>query len=722
MNLVLTLKRLGGAALCLLLLWAVTPEAHAQFQNKWLSAGSFHNWYSEVGSEREHGDRRIQQHGWRWPGLYRLTDMQAAKALWIGARNVTDVNGTHWSVRVVHVGPRVTGAGEFFPVRFELVTRRDPTLVVVDGDMSIPDAEMVVDRVDPDLVPDAMIINEVNTLLGITMERRIMQFSQDYHDNYHIIEYTFTNTGRTGPGPEVTLPNQTLHDVYFFNQYRMSVAAETRYVIANPTGWGKHTMNDARGDGVEEDPPGEQFRAQFSWHGHYTGQDKRVSYDNIGGPILPEALPSPQPGPAPSDTLGRLGASQFAGVVTIHADTSPTNPVDDPAQPSTTNWIGSDAGFQSNNDAFNPAQMQTEYGVMSHGHRSPRHARAVEPSGMPGFLAPSGDPSLGTPGGISFGNGFGPYTLGPGESVRIVVAEGAAGLSREANIAIGRAFRAANADRDAALTHTVHGQTHTMTKNEWVFTSRDSLFQTFHRAIANYESGFAIPRPPAPPATFTVSSGGDRISIEWETHPGEPAPDRFEIYRARARFDSTYTLLHTASPAERSFDDETAVRGIDYYYYMLAVNDNASDGTALTPAGISLASGRHHTQTFVPARLQRPMGRAFDDVRIVPNPFNISASQAVRFDDRTDKLAFYNIPGFVRIDIYTEIGELVDSFVHDDGSGDAFWDHTTASRQVVVSGVYIAILTATQDIVDEDTGETLFRQGERTMRKFVIIR
>jgi hypothetical protein len=130
MNVALPLQRVCGCALGLLLLLALAPDAAAQFQNKWLAAGTFHNWYSEIGSEREHGNQPVQQFGWRWPGLFALTDMQAARALWIGARNVTDHHGTHWPVRVVHVGPRVTGGGEFFPVRFELITRRDPTVGV----------------------------------------------------------------------------------------------------------------------------------------------------------------------------------------------------------------------------------------------------------------------------------------------------------------------------------------------------------------------------------------------------------------------------------------------------------------------------------------------------------------------------------------------------------------------------------------------------------------
>ena len=81
----------------------------------------------------------------------------------------------------------------------------------------------------------------------------------------------------------------------------------------------------------------------------------------------------------------------------------------------------------------------------------------------------------------------------------------------------------------------------------------------------------------------------------------------------------------------------------------------------------------------------------------------------IRFPDQTDKLAFFNIPGRCTIAIYTDLGELVDEIEHTDGSGDEFWDHTTSSRQVVASGLYIAVIT------DLDT-------NERIIKKFVIIR
>ncbi|GIV59508.1 MAG: hypothetical protein KatS3mg043_0597 [Rhodothermaceae bacterium] len=702
----------------LLLLWLLgAAPAHSQFDKKWLSAGSLHNWFSSVGSEVEsQGFVGTQQDGMRWPGIYRFTDMQAAKGLWIGARNVSDGAGTRYDVRVVHAGPRVTGANEFFPVHFELVTRFPLTEVYVDGFLSEGLAPMAVDRVDPDLEADAILINEVNTLLGLTMRRRVLQFSQEYHDNYHIYEYTFTNTGNTDGDEEIELPDQTLEDVFVFWQWRWSVAKETRYIIGNASGWGINTMIDSWGDGVDDVMPdgGPVLRAQYAWHGYWP--DKAVAYNNIGGPILPEALPDPGGQIASTDTLGRLGASQFVGVATLFAESEPGSNTDDPGQPSVVAWLGSDDTYQSNNDAFNPIKMEQEYtimsgqgGLQSGGFSGKSHAYIVAPGGLSEWSATHAAPNLGTSGGFSAAYGFGPYTLAPGESFRIVLVEAAAGLSREANVAIGRAYKALGANDDALIEY----KGHQMTKNAWVFTGRDSLVQTFRRAEANFATGYAAPRPPAPPSTFLVESGGDRIALRWEYPAGEPLPDHFEIYRASGRFDSTYTLIARVPGTETRYDDVSdddgePIRGLDYYYYLVAVREDASDGRAGTPPG-ALRSSRYFTQTYTPARLKRPPGESLADIVIVPNPFNIGASPDVRWPDQTDKLGFLNIPGRCRIDIYTEIGELVDTILHEDGSGDAYWDHTTASRQVVASGLYIAVITNLET-------------GERAFEKFIIIR
>jgi hypothetical protein len=669
---------------------ALTPFlANAQFTVKWMAVGSLHNWYSEIGSEIEHGNLKVQQCGMQWEGIYRYQDMQAAKAFWIGCKNFTDEKGVFYPYKVVHVGPRVTGANEFFPVKFEMYSRFEPPKTTVD---LIDTYEKRVDNdgVDPTLKADRMILNITNNQIGITTTRKIMQFSHPYHDNYIICEYTFTNTGNVDDDPEIELPNQTLEDVYFFFQFRWAVCRETRYLIGNATGWGINLMLDARGDGVMPDPPNEQFRAQFGWHGKYP---PFTQYDNLGAPIWNPAGSAGYIGAA--DTVGRLGSAQFIGVVTLHADRSATDPTDDPGQPSTTTYESSDAPNTSQNDPYNVARMESEYGWMSKGHMSPRHAWKVEPSGN--FAEPTGDPALGTPGGFSACNGYGPYTLRPGESVHIVWAEAAAGLSREKCIEIGKQFK--------------KGEISAKTKNEWVLSGRDSLFQTFRRAIANYQSGYNIQQPPKPPSVFRVNGGGDRIMLDWEVYEeNDPARKGFEIYRAKGQYDSTYQLIHQAGPDERSFNDTVLERGVSYFYYIVTTGDEIPADPALNIPADILRSSRYYTQTYDPTNLKRPAGESLSQIRVVPNPYNISADpNRLLFPGEGDKLAFYNIPGQCTIKIYTETGELIKTIEHTDGSGDAYWSCTTEYQQIVVSGVYLAVVT------DHVTGQS-------QVVKFLIIR
>jgi hypothetical protein len=656
-----------------------------------MSAGSLHNWYSEIGSEIEEGFVKEQQYGLQWPAINLRQDIQAAKGLWIGVTDFIDPNDPQspYPYKVVHVGPRVTGSGEFYPLEFKMTSKFEPPLVFVDNDLSL-DKSVDNDFVDPNLFTDRLIVNKVNTQIGISMTRRIFQFSQEYHDNYIVSEYTFKNTGsRTGSGSP-DLPPNTLTGVYFYFQYRFAVCANVRNVIGNSTSWGINTMNDTRGDGVKVDTDNpDNLRFHYMWHGKLPSFTR---YDNIGGPIWNSAL-----WVETGDTVGRLGASQFAGVVTLHADVSATDKTDDPLQPMTTSWEGSDEPNTSNNDSYNKAKMQSEYSWLARGHKSPRHANAVEPSDYPGFTNPTGDPALGTPGGFSFTNGYGPYTLAPGDSITIVLAEGVAGISREFATETGIKYKT--------------GQITAEQKNQVVFQSRDSLFYTFRRANANYQSGYNIPRPPLPPKVFNVNSGGDRIALTWETYddPGSNL-EGYEIYRAEGKYDSTYTLIYTASPSERGFDDLTPVRGLSYYYYIVSVGTESSNtGIGLTPSG-KLRSSRYYTQTYNPAVLKRQAGTSMDDIRVVPNPYNVTADPSLGFGSQSpNRLYFFNIPGRCDIKIYSELGELIQTIEHTDGSGDQAWDSLTSSGQIVVSGIYIAVID------NKDT-------GEKKIVKFVIIR
>jgi hypothetical protein len=670
-------------ALCLVVpLFGTGSQANAQFQYKWMAAGSLHNWYGNTGSEIEEGRIKEQQDGLRWPSFYRWQDIQCAKGLWVGTTNFTDANGKFWAHKVLHVGPRVDGTNDFFPKKFVMTSKFEMPVVYVDGAQSIGERDMVVDNVVPGQLADVMIENDVDLPIGLTMNRKIMQFSQEFHDNYIVSDYTFTNTS-----------NKTLTGVIAFFQYRWAANRAVGYVVGNSSRWGINTMLDTRGDGVKPDPPGQQFRAQYAWHGRYP---TFTAYDNIGAPMWSPAISSPTD---PADTVGRIGAPQFPGVVTLHADKSPTDTTDDPSQPSTTSWVGSDEPNQSNNDQFNSNKNTSEYTqYMAGGHKSPRHADVVEPTGN--FRAPTGDPALGTPGGFSAANGYGPYDLAPGQKVRIVWAEAVAGLSREACFSVGRKYKAGLITKEV--------------KNDSVLSGRDSLFQSFRRALASYAVGYQIPRPPLPPKSFTINSGGDKISLAWEVYGTGPTTTGFRIYRSIGRVDGPFTLLYTAGPSERSYEDRSAVRGDAYYYYLQCVGDPAQNsGAGLTP-NTALLSSANWTLTFEPAFLRRQAGNTagpenMDSIRVVPNPYAVNGKLKFFGTGQEDRVYFFNIPGYCTIRVFTELGELIYEINHANGTGDDSWNLVTSSSQIVVSGIYLVVIDNTHT-------------GERVIKKLSVIR
>ena len=698
-----SLGRLAAVALTAAVM-GTTNTAEAQWTSKWLDAGSLHHIYQEAGAWPD----QAGSNGMFWPGAYQYTGNMKAKGLWVAVKNYTDETGTKWPVRIAHVGPKSNrGIGEIFRQEFELISRFDPPEVYVDGVLSFRNP-VVVDRVDANLKADRMLYNKVNTLLGITIERRIMQFSQGYHDNYHLTEWTFTNTGNIDEDAEIEL-NQTLEGVQIGMINRYNINEIGRGVIKGGAGWGQNNMVDAVGDGYED--YGVDFRAQYVWHGRMPSFQR---WDNMGVPVLDDADVRIQEG----DTLGFLAGAHFIGRAYVHVDGSTSDREDDPSQPQTMGYYDADDPLVLNNDPYDIPKMQLEYEFISSGRAYPHHADVVEPGSSwdpVRFANQSNDPSLGRAGGWGFKEGYGPYTLAPGDSIRIVIVEAVNGLSEEAKREIGMAYRnlwqAGNEDAPIdfdANGDGVIGPGESMSKNMWVMTSRDSLFMTFERAIANYESGYTIPRGPMPPRTFTVRSSTNQIELAWETYAGE-SPRGWEIYRATGRLNAAYERIAELGPAAREYFDTEVERGIDYYYYLQAIGEVNNDGTGKTPTGVPLKSNRYYAQTYNPAILKRDAGSVMSDVRIVPNPFNLGSAADVRWPDQQDKIGFLDIPGQATIDIYTELGVLVRSIEHTDGSGDAYWNLTTSHNQVVVSGIYFAVIT------DRET-------GERIVRPFSIIR
>jgi hypothetical protein len=783
---------------------------------KWMSVNALRSWFSNFGAEGEYCRRdrstyvaQDQIDGMCWPNEYniRMKGVKCSKALWIGTTNFADpVSNTTYPHKVVCDGPRAVFSGtEIIGDEFSMIGKfKHPIVYVNNASASARDNDDDVDVEDKDLLPDRMIFNTFHTSIGVTVTRKVLAFSQQYHDNYYVCEYTLKNTGIIDESGQPKL-NKTLTDVVFWWQYRLSFAGESYSGrgagdwFRGPTSWGRNTINDAVGqDANHRGTPPNDFRAIFSYWGP-------TSTTPFGGVIPDIGYPGPN-----AQNVWVLAGTQFAGTVVLHADKSATDHSDDPSQPITSRRMGTDNDGQTQPSQYNQGLMDQKYAFMTAGHPAQTHAEEVGKDPVTGWPTGFSDTFGNDPGGYASAQGFGPYTLAPGDSIRIVAAEAVAGIDRDKIFEVARNWFQNNTSA-FILPNGTNTSDRDVYKATWVFTGKDSLFQTFRRAIANFKGNYAIPQPPPPPDQFDVSSGGDRIRLTWSASAASwPNFNGYRIYKAEGKADTVFQKIFECDKnnAVNSYDDKQARRGFNYYYYVQTKDDgstNPGDPSLNIPAGEPLVSSKYYTMTNAPAFLTRPAGAAltsvsntftftgdgvatqfilpvsvvdsnnavvhgvsistngvrqipstysvvFDtlrfvkapigtievkiisptgetsyklsEIRIVPNPFNIR-SRNIQYGENDpttrDRLAFYNLPPVCKIKIYTENGDLVETIEHTNGSGDEYWQSITSSRQIVVSGLYIAYFEVTEDAVN-DQGQVLYRKGDSVFKKFIIIR
>ena len=722
-------------------------EASAQsFQFLWLDVGDYQRNYSSAGAQGQF-DNQGERH---WRMINDLSDAHVDGALWIGTKNWIDENGETHDYFVTLTGPRNNGVGYSFPVEHELVSSlgeadnpedSQPAVFVRGGNTF--DVLAPVDRVDPEMGADRMVHTVTNTAIGVTMERKAYAFSQQFHDDYHIIEYVYTNTGNVDDDAEIELPEQTLTDLYIHRSENFRTNEKGARVVGAAQTWGKWNMIDVVGDGHQDYEV--DLRATYTWAGF--NPNFNMPFSNLGSSVWNDEPWYILEG----DTVGRLAGGDMNGRAVIFgekvgneapydidSDFPPPPEMDaddltsrDPTehQPHVLGYQDADGRLTSIGE---PMRDYYEIGILSDGSKQgtyPHYADIIEPDGN--FATTTNDAANGRQGGYRSNESFGPYELEPGESVRIVMIDGSSGLTWHAQTEIGKAFKRSNGEDSLQIAYDANGDgiiqgtendvpgdgvspaieyDESLTKNQWALTARDSLNMVFRRAIANYRSGFAIPQPPLPPREVRVDGRPDRIEVRWDAYDGGPERTAWEVYRTdRHVSNRPYTLIATLPPEATSYDDQDVTRGLDYYYTVRAVGEVNQDDTGLTPTGVRLRSSRYYAQTYAPASLKRPPGEQISDTRIVPNPFNLSAEESLRWPGGSERLAFLNIPGQSRIQIFTETGELVETIEHTDGSGDEFWNLTTEARQIVVSGIYVAII--------ED-----LESGQMIKRKFTIIR
>jgi hypothetical protein len=669
-------------------------QSRAQFKLLDMEVGSLTHQYSEIGSEPFPSGG----YDWAWPAWKMAIDENETETswysgLWIARKNFTDRNGKKWQHKIAHVGPRATGASEFFPTEFRKISKFEPTSVTVDG---APSFRVVadVDEVDPDLPSTRKIVSKGNTVSGISWKREIYAWQQENHDNYHINVYTFTNTGNTDGDNEIEIEDQTAEGVYIHRHRRPASSQGLLDVVGTDFSYTGR-------------PAQEDIRANLGFR--YTGSTD--GEETLGSPNL-------EGGMVEGDTLGRLSAEKFYGTATLFASKSADEPmVNDMAQPTTTNFNGCDDQTMAiGQDATNEPKMANEYEEISKGHEAPHHADWIDQDvdfttweGVRNTMAYAEEGF--DQGGQCMDWDYGPYTLAPGDSIKIVMAEAADGLTPSEASVIGRKFVQKSEDVEAPITF--RGET--MGKNDWWYTGRDSLMQTWKRAQMHYYEGLgSIPEPPRPPKNFTITSGVNEINLEWTAYGGAAPEGEWELYRAESflsglpQNDFRYKKIATFDPSTTSYTDTEVVRGVQYFYYLQAVGSaSENDGSIMTDSG-PLRSNRVLAQTWDPASLKRSPGEKLTDFRVVPNPLDLTSETGVRWRGRELRVGFLDIPGRSTIRIYTESGQLIKTIEHTDGSGDEFWNLRTRHQQIVASGIYIAVVTTPE--------------GGRDIEKFIIAR
>jgi hypothetical protein len=705
-------------ALCFCFVFTIVifQQLNAQVQGsetqqiKWLSTSALRSWFSNMGAEIEFGRRdRVtyiavdQIDGLCWPNEFnvRMKGVRAAKSLWIGTANYFDPDSNiTYPYKVVCIGKDAVHSGtEIFADELSLIGKfPHPNIYVDNSSASARDFDDIIDVIDPTLVTDRIMVNNFHTSIGVSVTRKILSFSQQYNNNYYIYEYTFKNTGILDESEQEKI-NVSLTGVIFYMQSKLAFPGVS-YNGIGTTGaggwfpststWGRNTITDViRKDGSN---PGE-FRANISYYGP-------MSTTPYGSPAGDIGLPGPG---YPSTNVTELAGYEFAGTVVLHADKSASDPSDDITQPTTTTYAGADNIIDRNQqptqyNANLMAQKYTQY--MAAGHASATIADQIgkDANGWPtGFGSTFGTDA----GGYIGTQGFGPYTLAPGDSVRIVVAEAVAGISWNKACEVARnwfAFRNSTSNPQLVLPAGYKNGAVTTDANEyknaWVFSGKDSLFQTFKRAIANYNSNYDIPQPPPPPDTFMVKSDSGRIKISWSPNAeSSPHFDGYRLYRSAGKTDTTYDLIFDCGKGVNSYDDQSAKGGFNYYYYIQTKDDgstNPGNAALNIPAGEPLVSSRYYTMTNSPTS---PITSVAENKADIPAEFSLKQNYPNPFNPSTT--ISFGLPkkSHVSLKIYDLLGREMATLVNNEEMSAGSYTKEFNARRLT-SGVYFYRLQA----------------------------
>jgi hypothetical protein len=552
---------------------------------------------------------------------------------------------------------------------------------------------------------------------NLQIQKKVLAWTQQFHDNYAIVDLTITNKGST-----------TLTGVYIAmsdGEYQLSRADGNNPSIAavdnfaNTRKW-YHYYGADKSD---------TLRVYYD----YTSDDPETAGDRIGQPLTQQG--------------GRLVDYDFTFMACLHASKQPYTPTpsfsgaidpndqDDMNQPMVTTV----ANKQNNlnlallNQTFNPtgtdaaayysfisgAMLQSE-DITSSTVRPGHHRKNLDELGK---NAPGGENGIGALSNTfeSMLMSFGPYTFGPGQQIRIVKATGIAGINREKAIEVGRKWLVdtkngtntlddpkPNSPTGSFPSNFVFPQNATTTdikKDKWVSTGIDSVLLTVSRAKYNFLTGYKVPSTPPPPSYVSIAGSSEGIVLRWSDAAAEVLPN-FTGYRIMKKIgimDTTYYQeIYRSNATDKdtvhSYVDKSVRVGATHYYYIqsMAAISSTDLNAHSSERGKTIYSGRVYFYNNIAVTGEAPLGDQLEKIAIVPNPFNWN-DPLLRGYGYTNpsnlQISFYELPRTVTIQIYTEAGDLVKTINHNQNSGFNKWNMTNEAGQTVASGIYVVLFT-----------------------------
>ncbi|PIP76281.1 MAG: hypothetical protein COW85_15070 [Ignavibacteria bacterium CG22_combo_CG10-13_8_21_14_all_37_15] len=562
-------------------------------------------------------------------------------------------------------------------------------------------------------------------VLGVEVKRKIMVWSQNYNDNYVIIDAEFSNVGytkKTASGGD-SLILDTLKNFHISLQQAMgnnyySVGSSPPPQTSerpNYTNVWQHYYGGR---------PGDSLRVFY----FYSADDPTSAGDNMGSPVVTQQ--------------GRLLNTNFTFYTILHASKEPyTNvaqDVDDFLQPKVT-YIGNETKFPS------PDAGEDEFGSKNFwAIRGGLSDRDSLPGRIPGTHHGINNDELGTADFSNFTSGttssnnsrnfssFGPYTFLPNQKIRIVYACGFTGIGYEKAQEIGGKWLSGTLEDPPNMPNPQTGwlpsnfafpQNATEQderKDRWISMGIDSVMLAAFRAKWNFQNNYLIPQAPPPPDYLQISGYGEGVEIKWSDAAAEAMPN-FEGYRIMRKVSNADSIFYQEiyssgsddKAVEHLYMDKSILVGAQYYYYLQAKAKIAADDLTADPfsRGKMMYSNRVYIPnvSFInpPRFSQNDMSR----IRIAPNPYNIN-DPLLRTYGYTDGrgINFFNLPPEVTVKIFSENGDLVQSIEHHpvEKSGSFTWDMITSSQQVISSGIYIAVFQKPS--------------GEISYQKFIVVR